>query len=168
MKTLTLFRHAKSDWGNNDIKDFDRPLNERGQKEAPIMGKVLHNKEHSPDLIISSSALRAFTTAQLVAKELDYPETNIQVINELYNAPAGMMLRIIQRTDDSVNHLFVFGHNPGISDLACQYIGERSVGLRTSEAVTITFNVDSWKSCQIRTGKLLHYFANPSNADYKI
>ncbi|MCC6685100.1 MAG: histidine phosphatase family protein, partial [Bacteroidia bacterium] len=77
MKQLVLVRHAKSDWANPELKDFDRPLNERGKQNAPEMGKRLASKKWPVDLIVSSPAKRALKTARLLAKEIHYATDDI-------------------------------------------------------------------------------------------
>ncbi len=152
MKTLYLIRHAKSDW-HQGVQDFERPLNERGRKDAPKMGKHLVQKELSPDLIISSDANRAISTARLIANEIGYDLSNIQENNKLYHASAKEMVRVIWEVSNEVNTLFVFGHNPGISDLV-NYLTEEFIELKTCCVARISFDLDDWKALVSGTGIL--------------
>lgn len=120
MKELLLIRHAKSDWGDPGLDDHDRPLNRRGLRDAPRMGKALAERKISPDLIVTSSANRARTTASLVAAELGYEESLIKVESGLYLAHPEEILQVIQGIDESVGCVLLFGHNPGMHEAAWQ------------------------------------------------
>src|SRR2546421_80442 len=101
MKTLTLARHAKSSWDDLELSDFERPLNKRGRKDAPFMGELLHSRGFRPDLIVSSPANRALTTARIIAEELEYPLDRIIVNEKLYEADSGDILNVARATDDA-------------------------------------------------------------------
>lgn len=120
MKRLTLLRHAKSSWANHGLTDFDRPLNDRGLRDAPMMSQRLLDQSWTPDYILCSSANRTQQTAQFV---LDAHELNTQHIayqEALYLATAGTILNFIQETSDDVKHLMIIGHNPGLETLGRQ------------------------------------------------
>ena len=93
-RVLTLTRHAKSSWNHSDLSDFERPLNSRGLKNAPEMGKRLHDANYQVDIIISSSAARAVTTAELIARELDYNVQKIHLCDEIYEAGLNTLLYV--------------------------------------------------------------------------
>src|ERR1700709_74898 len=118
MKNIILIRHAKSSWDSPLFKDFDRPLNERGIHDAPIMAKRLLEHKVSVDAILSSTALRAKTTANHFAKTLSLSEKKIFLFDELYNAPAHTFYKVISQLDDSLDTVAIFAHNPGITDMA--------------------------------------------------
>jgi phosphohistidine phosphatase len=111
MKTLVICRHAKSDW-SHDLPDKDRPLNSRGEQDAPKMGQILQSYGFMPDLILSSTANRAITTARLVASELGYAEHNIRLEPRFYDTTPGMVLGLLQDVPEEVETLMIFGHNP--------------------------------------------------------
>ena len=113
-RLLLLIRHANSDWDSSAIPDFERPLNKRGLRDAPKMGVHLKEMALLPDLIISSGAKRAITTAKLIAKSLDYTN-DILVDNNIYNASSDDIKSIINKIDEKYNTVFLFGHNPGLS-----------------------------------------------------
>ena len=124
MKTLYLVRHAKSSRDDPTLADRDRPLNDRGLDDAPEMGKRLARRRIRPDLIVSSPALRALTTAQLIAAEVGYENDAIAVEERLYAAPVEDLLSVIRATDKKIERLMLFGHNPEFSDLATRLAGE--------------------------------------------
>ena len=126
-RTLTLIRHAKSDWGHPELSDFDRPLNERGKQDAPRIGSELNNRNINFDLVIASTANRAITTARAICEGVGYPEERIEQNRDLYLASAGTMLDIIHQVDESVRHLAIVTHNPGITSLA-NALGDRPIG----------------------------------------
>ena len=117
MKTLTLVRHAKSSWKNNNLSDRQRPLNKRGERDAPVMGKRI--KEHGirPSLIVSSPAVRAWTTAKIIADEINYPWEFLQKEDSLYLASLDEILDVVMAQENEFNNLMMFGHNPGKQQL---------------------------------------------------
>lgn len=154
MKTLFLIRHAKSDWGDPGLKDFDRPLNERGNKNAPFMGKLLKKEKIFPDLIISSPAKRAITTARKIADEIDYPKNKIVEEPKIYEANVKTLLQIINSLDDENETVFLFGYNPGFTDLL-GYLTEANISnIPTCGIAQIEFDSESWKEVSRETGIL--------------
>lgn len=152
MKTLYLIRHAKSDWYKG-VEDFERPLNKRGLRDAPEMGKFLKSESISPGLIISSDANRAISTARLISKEIGYDLTKIVENHNLYHASPKGMVNEIWKVDNTIDTLFVFGHNPGISDLIL-YLTEDPAELKTCCVAKITFELDEWEALVRGTGTL--------------
>lgn len=126
MKTLYLVRHAKSDWGDQSLADFDRPLNKRGKKDAPFMGEVLNDKEIMPDIIISSPAKRAKKTSIEIAEKLSYPLKKILFDEELYDASSKDILHIVKNIDEKFATALIFGHNPGLT-LLNNYISNKYI-----------------------------------------
>lgn len=157
MKKLYLIRHAKSSWSEPGLSDFERPLNHRGKRDAPFMAKLLHKNNVIPDKIFSSSAHRAYATAKIFAQQLKYPIENIDAFEELYEASASEILNVIQTAGDSVNVLFLFGHNPGFTSLS-NYLSDRQVdNIPTCGISCIEFELDSWKEVNIGKGKLVSF-----------
>lgn len=124
MKTLFLVRHAKSSWGDPDLPDHDRPLNERGLRDVAMMGKRLARRDAKPDALLSSTALRALTTAEHLAKALDIRLKDIVVIDRLYAAPASELLGVIGALDDKLKRVMLVAHNPGLTELAHHFAAE--------------------------------------------
>ena len=144
MKELILVRHAKSSWKDSSLDDRERPLNKRGEHDAPEMGARLALLEASPDLIVSSPAVRALETARLVARKLGYPRKDILVKERLYGAGAVELLEVIRDSDDSVGTLMLFGHNPGLTELA-NHLGPRPIpNLPTCGLLHLSFEADTW------------------------
>src|SRR6478609_7935961 len=118
MKTVYLVRHAKSSWEEEGLSDFDRPLNSRGRRDAPRIGKRLKEKQILPDVILSSPANRAISTCRAIALTLQYSEEKIISVKELYHADEDDILAVIKTVDDKFDTLMLFGHNPGLTDFA--------------------------------------------------
>ena len=159
MKTLYIIRHAKSSWDNPDQSDFDRPLNERGKHDAPLMGKRLKEKEIHPDLIISSPAKRALSTGKQIAEILKYPKENIKAIKSLYHADEETILASIQILRDGDEVVILVGHNPGLTDFT-NSIGEDEPlieNIPTCGIVVFTFKIASWKEMKWGIGKMLFF-----------
>jgi phosphohistidine phosphatase len=118
LKTLILVRHAKSSWDDLGLSDFDRPLNDRGKRDAPKMAEKLSKKKIDIDAFISSPAKRAARTAKLFAEEFKAKKTEIIFKTELYLASENVFYDVITKTDDELDTVAVFSHNPGITDFA--------------------------------------------------
>ncbi|MGD9971226.1 MAG: histidine phosphatase family protein [Sulfuricurvum sp.] len=116
MRHLYLIRHAKSDWSDPGLSDFDRPLNARGEKNAPFMGSVLHARAIRPDLILASPAVRAKSTAVSIAEAIGYPPEEIRYDESLYLADPLALETALRRIDDSVRSVFLVAHNPGLTE----------------------------------------------------
>lgn len=143
MKTLYLVRHAKSSRDDPTLNDRDRPLNARGLDDASAMGKRLAKQRVKPDLIVSSPALRALTTAQQIAAEIGYPRKHILVDDQLYAARVADLLATIHDTDQKIGHLMLFGHNPEFSELASRLAG-RPVDMATCAMAEFDYDSRSW------------------------
>lgn len=146
MKELIIVRHAKSSWKDAGLNDRERPLNKRGQQDAPEMGAHLARRKHRPDLIVSSPAVRALETARIIAKRLSYPRKKIAVLDRLYGAGIVELLDVIRSADDSVTTLMLFGHNPGLTELA-NHLGPRPIpNLPTCGVLHLGFDADTWST----------------------
>jgi phosphohistidine phosphatase len=143
MKTLILVRHAKSSKDDPSLPDKERPLNDRGQREAPEMGERLAKRDSNPDLIVSSPALRALATAQLVAKELGYPRKDIEVDERVYQSDVQTLLDVIHQFGDKRKRVMLVGHNPEFSELA-QRLDSGIDELPTCAVVEFAFDSKSW------------------------
>jgi phosphohistidine phosphatase len=143
MKTLILVRHAKSSKDDPSLPDRERPLNDRGQREAPEMGERLAKRDSNPDLIVSSPALRALATAQLVAKELDYARKDIEVDERVYESDVQTLLDVVHGFGDKRKRVMLVGHNPEFSELAQRLDGGLDE-LPTCAVVEFSFDTKSW------------------------
>lgn len=146
MKRLTLVRHAKSSWKDPSLDDFDRPLNKRGERDAPVMARRLKARGARPSMILTSPAKRALRTAKLIAEAINYPVEFLQREADLYLADSQTILDVIEREANGCNEIFVCGHNPGITDLANRLTGHRIDNVPTCGIVTMEANVDSWSN----------------------
>ena len=155
MKTLYLLRHAKSSWDDPDLDDFDRPLNERGEKDAPRIGKRLNTRKVLPDTLYSSPARRAITTAQVIADCIDYPTKNIRLRQELYHAGENMLLDFVRTLSPESQTVMIAGHNPGLTDFANALIKETIDNIPTAGIIGIEFDANSWK--EIVKGRLIFF-----------
>lgn len=157
MKELFIIRHAKSSWKDSSMRDFDRPLNDRGKKDAPNMGDRLMMKNIKPDLIVSSPANRAKTTANIIAEKVQYGSDKIQYNADIYGASVAEMIKLINRLDDRHQRVFLFGHNPTFTELAEELSNEHFGNLPTCGIVGLQFEFDSWELISSGTGDLLMY-----------
>ena len=157
MKTLYLVRHAKSSWKNTALTDFKRPLNSRGKKDAPLMGKRLKERGILPDMIICSSAKRAKKTARKIAKVLDYPAASIKYEDKLYEATESNIIRLIQKLPNKINKLMIVGHNPEITSLSNRLGDENIYNMPTCGISCIRFAFDQWKKIAIKSGKQIFF-----------
>jgi phosphohistidine phosphatase len=155
-KQLIIIRHAKSDWGNSSLRDFDRPLNKRGKTNAPEMAQRLVDRQIRPDAIVSSPALRAITTAKLFAEAWGIPPESIQKEPSGYEASARTLLSIVNMFDNAHEQVAMFGHNPGLTDLV-NYLGGHLDNLPTCGVVIIEFPFDEWQLVSFSTGKIVYY-----------
>lgn len=166
-KQILLVRHAKSDWENFNLKDFDRPLNTRGFANAPEMGERLFSKNILPDAIVSSPALRAITTAQLIANKINFDPQKIIQNPNIYHATEINLLTIVNHFNNALNFVAIFGHNSGISEFANYLTHTNTYSLPTCGMVLITFDTDDWAAISGGTGKLLWYDYPKNNFNFK-
>lgn len=143
MKTLILVRHAKSSWSDPALPDRDRPLNERGKRDAPRMGKQLAKHDVKPDVIVSSPAVRALTTAQLIAGKLGFERADIRVDDRLYAAQARDLLQVVRELGDKPRCVMLVGHNPELTELAHRF-SSSIAHMPTCAVAVFAFDSDSW------------------------
>ena len=161
MKTLYLIRHAKSSWRYKKLSDFERPLNERGRKAAPLMGKILKKKGVLPHLIISSPATRAIFTARLIAEKLKYPLNDIVTVSALYDAKPRVILGTINQLDDSFEEVMLIGHDTGITDLANDLTDQTILKFPTCAVFSAKFDIHSWNEIKLGSGQF-YFFEYPN------
>jgi len=157
MKTLTLVRHAKSSWKNNSLADRDRPLNKRGKRDAPEMGRRIAAAGIRPSLIVSSPAVRAWTTAKIIANEIGYPREFLQRDNGLYLASVNGILDVIVAQDPGFNSLMLVGHNPGFTDFANYLVPGLTNNMPTASVVSVELDSEDWSLYDKPAAELLFY-----------
>jgi len=149
MKTLILIRHAKSSWNTPGMADFDRVLNSRGLADAPVMGERLCRhlaaRQQQLDVLLCSAAQRADQTARLLASALDFPVDSIEWHRALYLASPRTMLSLLQSLPDTADTVALVAHNPGISDLAGQLIGEYFADVPTCSVISMSLPIEHWR-----------------------
>ena len=163
MRSVLFIRHAKSSWDNPSMNDFDRPLNERGKKDAPVMAEYLLAKMVTIDSFISSPAKRARKTAILIAKQFGVAEEAIQLRSELYLPDESAFLKVIEAVSDKLSHIAIFSHNPGIT----HFVNTLTTQIRVDDIPTcgifaIKTNAKSWKDFK-NSEKEFWFFEYPKN-----
>lgn len=171
MKTVLILRHAKSDWGNPDLADIERPLAKRGLEEAPRMGEVLALSKSAPDKILSSPAKRAKQTAEMVAKACGYRQA-IQWEESFYGGNSFALIKALQNLSDTVERVLLIGHNPVLEETVA-ILGEPAfsrgadeendgwaIKLPTAGLVCLSFGIDSWDDLEPGQG-VLQWFITP-------
>ena len=143
MKRLFLIRHAKSSRDDPALADKDRPLNDRGKRDAPKMGALLAKRRVKPNLILSSSAVRALDTAEIIAEKLDYKRKNIRVEDRLYAVEADKLLDVIRRLGDELDCVMLIGHNPELTELAHR-LSSKITDMPTCAVAEFTFDSKCW------------------------
>ncbi|MAY83707.1 MAG: phosphohistidine phosphatase [Flavobacteriales bacterium] len=157
MKKLYIIRHAKSSWEDGSLKDQDRPLNNRGQKDAPMMAEYFHNEVDHVDMLVSSPALRALTTCKIFADQLKYPTNAITIADEIYGASISEMMRLINGWNNDWETVCIFGHNPTFTYLAEQLCDINIGNLPTCGIVGVEFGTDSWDAVSLGSGTQILY-----------
>jgi phosphohistidine phosphatase len=162
MKLLLIIRHAKSTWDNPLLKDFDRPLNDRGHRDAPMMASRLKEKGIKIDAFVSSTANRALTTATYFAKTYEVKKENIIERPELYNASISDFFQVIGSLDDQYDTIALFSHNPGITDLVNLFTKVKIDNMPTCAVFAVNASIDSWAAFEQAT-KDFWFFDYPKN-----
>lgn len=157
MKTVYLIRHAKSSWKDMSLRDIDRPLNKRGKRDAPFMGKLLVDQGVQPDVLISSPANRAFTTACHIANAFGIEKEDIIKDKSIYEAYTTDILQIIQSQPSSRSTIFLFGHNPTFTSVANQFTSNYIDNVPTCGIVQIEAPINDWKAFNEKTGKVISF-----------
>jgi phosphohistidine phosphatase len=163
MKRLILLRHAKSSWDDRGLDDHDRPLANRGLRDAPLMGERLARRNVDPDLLLVSSAKRTRQTAKLVGAALGHSDFELEIEPKIYLASPGELLQILKSVDDDVNELVLIGHNPGLTQLANLLLPElRLYNLPTAGVVAIDADASSWQNLDAAE-RVLRFYDYPKN-----
>lgn len=157
MLRLTLVRHAKSSWDSPAPTDFERPLNERGRRDAPVMATRIREAGLVPDRLLSSPALRAISTARIFAEVLGSPAEGIQLDSRIYDAGASTLLEVVRGLGATVGHLMLFGHNPGLSEFAQQLADCPFDEMPTCAVAALDLDARRWSGLAPRCGRVTHY-----------
>jgi phosphohistidine phosphatase len=150
---LTLLRHAKTEAQHSGQEDWDRTLEPRGQKDAPEMARRLRERKLKPDLVLSSPAVRALTTAQIFARELHLAAPKLQQDERLYLASPKVLKEVIRELGGKAPHLMIVGHNPGLTEFADRICAERGLdNLPTCAIYTLEFEIEDWSDLEWESG----------------
>ena len=152
MKTLLLLRHAKSSWDDPALRDFERPLNERGLHAAPLVGRFIARRKLRPDLVLSSPAERARQTAALVA-EAARLAAPLRFDERIYEATPARLVEVVSQVEESVATLLLVGHNPGMEELIELLTGETR-RMPTAALARLALDTDKWARLREGTGRL--------------
>jgi len=154
MKTLMVIRHAKSSWDDPNLSDFNRPLNDRGERDAPRMARAMKEKNLIIDTVLSSPAVRALTTCNVFMDVLGIPKNNIQLIKDLYHAGDEMILNVIKSINDNSRVVILFGHNPGLTEFVNNILQEEIDNIPTTGIVGCKLKVDKWSEVRWGCGEM--------------
>ncbi len=157
MKTLYLVRHAKSDWDDPELHDIERPLAERGIRDAKLMANLLKEKEIKPDVMLSSPALRAFSTCRIMSDIIGYEKSEILIDAKLYFGNIADIIALLQSQSPDITSLCIFGHNPTFSNLAVTLSPEFGGEMPTCSIVALQFDIARWGLLEPASAKLLWF-----------
>lgn len=152
MKELFLVRHAKSSWKDASLEDIQRPLSDRGKRDAPLMSGLLLKLNLVPDLIYTSPALRAFSTAKIFAAEFNMPKKKIIIDENIYHANAPDLLQLISELPDTADRIFMIGHNPELTELCNIMSAQSTEDLRTCSILGMKFDIERWNEISGKKG----------------
>jgi phosphohistidine phosphatase len=152
MKSILFVRHSKSSWDDLMIEDHDRPLNTRGKKDSKSMGEYLLQNGNKIDIIISSSAKRAKSTAKNLNEVVK--AENFIIEPRLYLASAMEILKIVQNIHNEVDTAIIVAHNPGMTDVANIFSTDKIINVPTSGVFKIDFVVDDWSLADSHNGTM--------------
>lgn len=156
-KTLILVRHAKSSWKDTSLNDIQRPLNKRGKRDAPKMGKYLLKSRIVPQAIFSSTGLRALTTARLISVEMGMKPSEINIDEKIYTFNAEELLKVVKSLKDKFDRVMIVGHNPAVTDLVNYLCGSKIDNIPTCGVALLRFPVNSWKKISKNSAELLSF-----------
>ena len=157
MKTLYLLRHAKSSWDNPELKDFERPLSDRGIGDVPIMAGRFKTAHSDLDCMICSPANRAKSTARLFAKQIGFPRDDIISNLELYFAGTNMFLKAASLVDETCESAMLVGHNPAITDFVNSMAESYIDNIPTSGLVELNLPIENWADIQLGEAIMVNF-----------
>lgn len=156
MKTLYIMRHAKSSWTDADVKDFERHLNERGRRTAPLMGELMREKNLTPDLILSSSATRAKETAELVKEAANF-DCELNFDGRIYEATPTHLIEVVEEQHDTYASILLVGHNPGFEGLV-RFLTAKIEEMPTAALAVVELPIEKWNDINGAKGVLKELF----------
>lgn len=165
MLRLTLVRHAKSSWSDPEVADFERPLNERGRRDAPAMALRVRRLRRLPNHLVSSPALRAITTARAFGEALGIAFDSIELRPRIYEASRDTLARIVRELPAGARHVMMFGHNPGFSELANWLATCPFDDMPTCAVASLELQIGDWRELGPGCGRLAHYLYPKDGAD---
>ncbi|CAM1347510.1 SixA phosphatase family protein [Tenacibaculum insulae] len=160
MKTLYIVRHAKSSWKYESIEDIDRPLKERGIKDAHLLSKHLSKEINKPDVFISSSANRALHTAVIFCENFKYPLSNLKIKRQLYSFSDGYLVKTVKALDDSFDSAIIFSHDHGINSFVNKFGDKPIAHVTTCGVIGIQFKEKHWKNIKKGSTSLVEFPKN--------
>ncbi|NIP85513.1 MAG: histidine phosphatase family protein [Planctomycetales bacterium] len=163
MKTLLLLRHAKSSWDDDQLSDHDRPLNKRGRRDAPRMGRLLADQDLVPDLILTSTAKRARRTAEAVAKTCGFAG-ELLALSELYHAAPEECVRVLGQLSATTNRPLLVGHNPGLEELLDRLTDHDEV-MPTAALAQLQLPITGWEQLALDSPATLVAIWRPRELD---
>jgi phosphohistidine phosphatase len=153
MRRLTLVRHAKTEPATSGQEDWDRALEPRGQQDAPEMARRLKGLLGKPDRVVTSPAVRAITTANVMARVLGIAAAKVIQDERLYLASPKVMLDVVRESAGDAIHLMIVGHNPGITEFGDKLSAERSLdNMPTCAVYSLEFDLDDWSNLEWASG----------------
>jgi phosphohistidine phosphatase len=155
-------RHAKSSWKDAGMRDFERPLNERGRQSAPLMGRLLRRRKTLPDLVVSSPAERARETTALVTESAAV-RAPVRFDERIYEAAAATLLEVVAQMDESADTALLVGHNPGMEELIASLTGAQE-RMPTAAVACVTLDIEKWAKARAGAGRL-EWVARPKELD---
>lgn len=163
MKEIIFVRHAKSDWENEMLKDVDRHLNERGSRDAYFLSEWFMKQQQNPDLILSSTATRALSTALVFARTMDFDMSNFCLEKKIYESTSATLISLLKEQNDSKHRIMLFGHNPGISNVCNELSKDTDFdNIPTCSIVSFSFDIKHWQELKNNSGNL-NYFQFPKD-----
>jgi len=160
MKNLIVIRHAKSSWDDSALDDHARSLNQRGLRVAPLMGQQLVARGVVPDVIVSSTATRARSTAALIANAIGYVDEDIVEKGQIYNASKQALLQVLREIDESHASAILVGHVPGVQELTNALCADAGIGhYPTCGIALIQLDIEFWGEIDPGVGKLVEFLA---------
>ncbi|MCT4699595.1 SixA phosphatase family protein [Tenacibaculum haliotis] len=160
MKTLYIVRHAKSSWKYEGVDDIDRPLKERGIKDAHFLSKHLSKKIKRPDVFVSSSANRALHTAVIFCENFKYPLSNLKIKRQLYSFSDGYLVKTVKALDDSFHSAIIFSHDHGINSFVNKFGDKPIAHVSTCGVIGIQFEEKHWKNIKKGSTALVEFPKN--------
>jgi phosphohistidine phosphatase len=157
VKTLILIRHAKSSWDDPGLSDFDRPLNDRGKKDAPLMAERLYERGIKVDAFITSPARRARKTSEQFAQQYKKEKAELILKTELYMAGDDAFYKVIEELNDDYDCVAVFSHNPGITDFANGLSDARIDNIPTCGIFAVSVETKKWSKFREAKKKFLFF-----------